>query len=49
MSVTLNGIAITSPVLIFQDELAIDDRPIDAVPAMNGTVICRSENQATVG
>ena len=40
MTVTWNGATITGPVLIFQDEL---------VTPMDGTVICRSENQAQVG
>ena len=49
VTVTWNGTTITGPVLIFQDELVRDDRTnVLAVPR-DGTVICRSENQAHVG
>ena len=49
VTVTWNGTTITSPVLIFQDELVRDDRTNVLATPMNGTVICRSENQAQVG
>ena len=49
VTVTWNGTTITGPVLIFQDELVRDDRTnVLATPVMDGTVICRSENQAQV-
>ena len=49
VTVTWNGTTITGPVavLIFQDELVIDDRT--NVLATDGTVICRSDNPAQVG
>ena len=46
---TWNGAAITGPVLIFQDELVRDDRTNVLATPVDGTVICRSENQAQVG
>ena len=46
---TWNGTTITGPVLIFQDELVRDDRTDILATPMDGTVICRSENQAQVG
>ena len=46
---TWNGTTITGPVLIFQDELVRDDRTNVQATPMNGTLICRSENQAQVG
>ena len=49
MTVTWNGTIITGPVLIYQDELIIDNRTDVLAPPLDGTVICRSENQATVG
>ena len=49
VTVTWNGTTITGPVLIFQDELVIDDRTNVLATPMEGTVICRSENQAQVG
>ena len=49
MTVTWNGTTITGPVLIFQDELVRDDRTNVLDTPMDGTVICRSENQAQVG
>ena len=49
MTVTWNGTTITGPVLIFQDELVRDDRTDVSATPMDGTVICRSENQAQVG
>ena len=47
--VTWNGTTITGPVLIFQDELVRDDHTNVLATPVNGTVICRSENQAQVG
>ena len=49
MTVTWNGTTITGPVLIFQDELIRDDRTNVLATPLDGTVICRSENQAQVG
>ena len=51
MTVTWNGTTLTGPiaVLIFQDELVRDDRTNVGATPMDGTVICRSENQAQVG
>ena len=49
VTVTWNGITITGPVLIFQDELVRDDRTNVLATPLDGTVICRSENQAQVG
>ena len=51
VTVTWNGTTITGPVavLIFQDELVIDDRTNPLTTPRDGTVICRSENQAQVG
>ena len=48
VTVTWNGTTITGPVLIFQDELVRDDRTNVLATPMDGTVICRSENQAQV-
>ena len=49
VTVTWNGTTITGPVLIFQDELVRDDRTNVLATPLDGTVICRSENQAQVG
>ena len=49
MTVTWNGTIITGPVLIFQDELVRDDRTNVLAAPLDGTVICRSDNQAQVG
>ena len=49
MTVTWNGTTITGPVLILQDELIRDNRTNPLATAMDGTVICRSENQTQVG
>ena len=49
VTVTWNSTTITGPVLIFQDELVRDDRTNVLATPMDGTVICRSENQAQVG
>ena len=49
VTVTWNGTTITGPVLIFQDELVRDDRTNVLATPVDGTVICRSENQAQVG
>ena len=49
MTVTWNGTTITGPVLIFQDELVRDDRNNILATPVDGTVICRSENQTQVG
>ena len=49
VTVTWNGTTITGPVLIFQDELVRDERTNVLATPMDGTVICRSENQAQVG
>ena len=46
---TWNGTTITGPVLIFQDELVTDDRTNVLATPVDGTLICRSENQAQVG
>ena len=43
-----NGTTITGPVLIFQDELVRDDRTNVLATPVDGTVICRSEDQAQV-
>ena len=49
VTVTWNSTTVTGPVLIFQDELVRDDRTdVLAIPR-DGTVICRSDNQAQVG
>ena len=49
VTVTWNGTTITGPVLIFQDELVRDDRTDVLATPVDGTLICRSENQAQVG
>ena len=50
MTVTWNGTAITGPVLIYQDELVVDNRADpEASPVRDGTLICRSEDQVQVG
>ena len=49
MTVTWNGSTISGPELIFQDELVRDDRTNVLATPVDGTVICRSENQAQVG
>ena len=49
VTVTWNGTTIIGPVLIFQDELVRDDRTNVLATPMDGTVVCRSENQAQVG
>ena len=48
VTVTWNGTTITGPVLIFQDELVKDDRTNVGATPRDGTVICRSQNQAQV-
>ena len=48
VTVTWNGTTITGPVLIFQDELVRDDRTNVLATPRDGTLICRSENQAHV-
>ena len=50
VTVTWNGTTITGPwpVLIFQDELVRDDRTNVLATPVDGTLICRSENQAQV-
>ena len=48
VTVTWNGTTITGPVLIFQNEIVRDDRTNVLATPMDGTVICRSENQAQV-
>ena len=47
-TVTWNGTTITGPVLIFQDELVTDDRTNVLATPRDGTLICRSDNQAQV-
>ena len=49
VTVTWNGTTISSPVLIYQDDIVTDNRDVLATPVMDGTLICRSENQARVG
>ena len=49
VTVTWNDTTVTGPVLIFQDELVRDDRANVLATPVDGTVICRSENQARVG
>ena len=49
VDLTWNGTTITGPVLIFQDELVRDDRTNVLATPRDGTLICRSENQAQVG
>ena len=49
VAVTWNGTTITGPVLIFQDELVRGDRTDVLATPRDGTMICRSENQAQVG
>ena len=49
MTVTWNGTTITGPVLIYQDEIIRDDRTDVLATPLDGTLICRSENMATVG
>ena len=46
---TWNGTTITGPALIFQDELVRDDRTDVLATPLDGTLICRSENMATIG
>ena len=47
---TWNGTSITGPVLIYQDELVVDDRTSPtATPTRNGTLICTSQDQHRVG
>ena len=43
---TWNGTNITGPVLIYQDELVVDDH---ATPTRNGTLTCTSQDQHRVG
>ena len=45
MIVTWNGTAISGPVLIYQDELVVDDRNNVTGAPINGTLECRSEDQ----
>ena len=55
VSVTWNGTTITGPVLIYQDELLVNDTGISESPLTvglndSGSLVCRSESQAdTVG
>ena len=49
VTVTWNDTTITGPVLILQDELVRDDRTNVLATPMDGTLICRSENQVQVG
>ena len=49
VTVTWNGTTITGPVLIFQDELVIDNRPDFLDTPKDGTVICKSKDQTQVG
>ena len=49
VTVTWNSTAITGPVLIFQDEIVRDDRTNVLATPVDGTLICRSVNQAQVG
>ena len=47
---TWNGTNITGPVLIYQDELVVDDRASPtATPTRNGTLMCTSQDQHRVG
>ena len=46
---TWNGTTITGPVLIYQDELIVDNHLNVLDSPENGTVICRSENQYRAG
>ena len=47
---TWNGTNITGPVLIYQDELVVDDRASPtATPTRNGTLTCTSQDQHRVG
>ena len=47
---TWNGTSITGPVLIYQDELIVDNRTSHtATPTSNGTLICTSQDQHRVG
>ena len=50
MTVTWNGASITGPVLIYQDELVVDNRASPtATPTRNGTLTCTSQDQHRVG
>ena len=49
VTVTRNGTTITDPVLIYQDEIIRDDRTNVLATPLDGTLICRSENQSRVG
>ena len=50
MTVTWNGTSITGPVLIYQDELVVDDSTSPtATPTRNGILECTSQNQHRVG
>ena len=49
---TWNGTSITGPVLIYKDEILVDDPELPfsiGNPNRGGALICRSENQASVG
>lgn len=47
---TLNGSAVSLPVLIYIDEIHIDMGTVElGVPGDIGTVVCRSESRARVG
>ena len=46
---TWNGTTISGPVFIYQDEIVRDDRPDVLATPLDGTLICRSENQSIVG
>ena len=50
MSVTWNGTTITGPVLIYLDEILVDDHTTTAIgnPNRPGALICRSEDTARV-
>ena len=49
MSVTWNGTTISGPVLIYQDELVVDTRTTVTGAPIDGTLECRSEDQARAG
>ena len=49
VTVTWNGTSITGPVLIYQDELVVDNRASPtATPTRDGTLICTSRDQHSV-
>ena len=50
VTVTWNGTSITGPVLIYQDELVVDNRASPtATPTRSGTLKCTSQDQQRVG